>query len=138
MADVIICGVDKDGRVRPLGMKYDHKTGLASLAVSRGAGKNTFTGEYTDDETDTEIITPASGKKICVASVYVCGAGTTGEVYLDFQRSPTIVFRHYMTKYNQSFASDMHIEGSADTPLLLTTTTEPDVVFIIVNYRVVD
>lgn len=135
--DTVICGVNADGDVTPLGMKYDEETGLASLAVSRGAGKNTFTYEYTSAQTNTIIVNPGTTQKVCVASVYVCGDGTTGVVSLDFATSAIKVFRHYMTKYNTGFASDMHIEGAANENLGLTTTTGTDKVFIIVNYRLV-
>jgi len=133
----IICGVDADGRVYPLGMKYDEGTGLASLSVSRGAGKNTFSHVFNAAQTGSNIIIPGDTQKVCVASVYVCGEGTTGVVSLDFSAPGTAVFRHYMTKYNSSFASDMHIEGDANANLLLTTTTGADEVFIVVNYRLV-
>lgn len=134
---VVICGVDKNGRVYPLGVKYDESTELASLAVSRGAGKNTFTEEYTSAQTNTVIVNPGATQKVCVASVYVCGDGTTGVVSLDFATSGIKVFRHYMTKYQSSFASDTHIEGAANENLQLTTTTGTDTVFVIVNYRLV-
>jgi len=134
---VVICGVDRNGRVYPLGVKYDEGTGLASLAISRGSGKNTFSHVFTANQTNSNIINPGATQKVCVASVYVCGAGTTGEVALDFAAGNIEVFRHYMTKYNQSYASDMHIEGAADGNLLLTTTTGTDAVFIAVNYRLV-
>ena len=134
---VVICGVDADGRVYPLGAKYDHGTGLASLTVSRAGGKNTFTAELTQDYTDLVIVNPTTTQKVCVASVYVCGEGTTGVVELDFAVGAIKVFRHYMTKYNTSFASDMHIEGALNGNLLLTNTTGTDKVFIAVNYRLV-
>ena len=137
MSSAVICGVDKDGRVYPLGVKYDEGTGLASLAISRGAGKNTFSEEYAASQTSTVLVNPAATQKVCVASVYICGDGTTGNAYVHIQTSGTLVFKHYMTKYNQSFASDMHVEGRVGEDLLLTTTTGTDKVFIIVNYRLV-
>lgn len=133
----ILCGVDKNGRIYPLGVKYDEGTGLASLAVSRGAGKNTFAQEYTAAQEDTAIIIPGTLQKVCVASVFVKGDGATGVVSLDFATSEKKVFRHYMTKYNQSDAQDMHIEGAANEHLQLTTTTGTDKVFIVVNYRLI-
>lgn len=137
MPSAIICGVDKDGRVYPLGVHYDHLTGLASLAISRGAGKRTFTKTYASNQAQTVLVNPPSTQKVCVASVYVCGTGTTGVVELNFLTSLIAVFRHYMTKYNTSFGSDMHIEGAANENLTLTTTTGTDAVFLIVNYRLV-
>ena len=134
----VICGVDKDGRVYPLGAKYDQETGIASLAVSRGAGKNTFSEAYAAAQAATIIINPAATQKVCVASVYVGGDGAAGVVSLDFAVSGIKVFRHYMTKYNQSFASDMHVEGALNENLTFTTTTGADAVFIIVNYRLVE
>lgn len=133
----VICGVDKNGRVYPLGMKYDEETGLASLAVSRGAGKNTFSHEYLAEQTDLAIINPGATQKVCVASVYVAGRGVGGTVSLDFATSGIVVFRHYMTKYNTSFASDMHIEGALDENLTLNTDTGDNNVLVIVNYRLV-
>lgn len=133
----VICGVDKNGRVYPLGLKYDEITGIASLAVSRGAGKNTFSEEYNAAQAATVIVNPAATQRVCVASVYVAGDGAAGVVSLDFAGSGIKVFRQYMTKYNQAFASDMHIEGALDENLTLTTTTGADKVFIIVNYRLV-
>lgn len=133
----MLYGVDYAGRVYPLGVHYDEGTGLASLAISRGAGKNTFSQEYTANQTNTVIVNPGTMQKVCVASVYVCGTGTTGFVSLDFTAPSVKVFRHYMTKYAVSFASDMHIEGAADQNLLLTTTTGTDPTFIVVNYRLV-
>ena len=134
----VICGVDKNGKVYPLGVKYDQTTELASLAVSRGAGKNTFSQEYAAAQANTVIINPLATQKVCVASVFVCGNGAAGVVSLDFATSGIKVFRHYMTKYNNSFGSDMHIEGALNENLGLTTTTGTDTVFIIVNYRLVD
>ena len=133
----VICGVDKDGRVYPLGVKYDEGTGIASLAISRGAGKNTFSAEYAVSQTNEILVDVPATQKICVASVFVCGAGTTGDVYIHIETSGTLVFKHYMTKYNQSFATDMHVEGELGEDLLLTTTTDTDKVFIIVNYRLI-
>lgn len=133
----VICGVDKDGRVYPLGVKYDQGTGLASIVTSRGGGKNTFTAELTQSYTDLVIVNPTFTQKVCVASVYLCGEGTTGVVELDFAVGAIKVFRHYMTKYNQSFVSDMHIEGALNGNLLLTNTTGTDKAFLVVNYRLV-
>jgi len=135
---VLLCGVDKYGRVRPLGVKYDQGTGLASLAISRGAGKNTFAYEFLASTTDFPVVNPGLLQKVCVASVYCAGDGDAGAVELDFVAPNKAVFRHYMTKYNNSFASDMHIEGELNQNLLLTTTTGNTSLFLVVNYRLVD
>lgn len=133
----VICGIDKDGNVYPIGVKYDQLTGLASIVISRGGGKNTFSEEYNAAQAATVIVNPAATQRVCVASVFVCGDGAAGVVSLDFVASGIKVFRHYMTKYNSSFTSDMHVEGALDENLALTTTTGTDKVFIIVNYRLV-
>lgn len=135
----VICGVDKNGNVVPLGAKYDYGTGLASLAISRGAGKQTFSQHYAASVgIGTSIITPPSGKKLCIASVYCSGDGTTGSVILRFFTSDLEVFYHFMSKYNTSFTSDMHIEGAADEPLKLTSNTGETSMFLAINYRIVD
>ena len=137
MTSIVICGVDKNGRVYPLGVHYDEGTGLASLAISRGAGKNTFSQVYTANQTNIVIINPGTLQKVCVASVYCSGDGAAGIVSLDFATSSIKVFRHYMEKTDHSFASDMHIEGAANENLTLNTTTGATNVLIVVNYRLV-
>ena len=137
MTSAIMCVVNKDGDVLPLGGKYDEGTGLTSLVVSRGGGKNSFSEEYTAAQTATVIVNPSATQKVCVASVCCSGDGAAGVVSLDFAVSGKKVFRHYMTKYNRSDAQDMHIEGALDENLTLTTTTGTDTVFVVVNYRLV-
>lgn len=134
----VICGVDKNGKVYPLGIHRDNLTGLNNLVVSRAGGKNTFTAEYEAQQANTVIINPTGTQKVCVGSVFVCGNGTVGEVTLDFAVSVKLVFKHYMTKYQSSSMSAMHIEGAANENLTLTTSTGEDKVFIIVNYRIID
>lgn len=137
MPSVIICAVDKNGKVLPLGGKYDESTGLASLAISKGAGSNTFNQEYTANQTNLVIINPGTTQKVCIDGVMICGDGAAGAVSLDFAVSGIKVYRHYMTKMAHSMTSDMHIEGAANENLTLTTTTGATNVFISVNYRLV-
>lgn len=137
MAAVLICGTDKNGLHLPIGIHYDEKTGLASLAISRGAGKNTFTEEYAASQTNTAVLTPTAAQKLCIASVYCRGAGDTGTVSLDFATSSKKVFRHYQAKRDHSFDQDLHIEGAAGEALTLNTTTGNEDLWLVVNYRLV-
>ncbi|GAH59628.1 unnamed protein product, partial [marine sediment metagenome] len=50
---------------------HDYKTGKTCLIVSRAAGKVTFTEVYGSNQTNEDIITPASGKRLCIASAHV-------------------------------------------------------------------
>jgi len=117
---------------------YDYGTGLRSLLVTRGHGKNTFRKEYEAAQTNTILITCTSTQKIDVVGVYISGDGTTGEVRVFFACSQDLIFPHYMSKYATSGQKDTHIEGLAGESVALTTTTGTDKVFVLVLYRIVD
>jgi len=133
----VICGVDKNGRVYPLGVKYDEGTGLASLAISRGAGKNTFTELYEGQQIDVAIIEPSATQKLCIASIFSCADASKGTISLDFATSETKVYRHYCSRYQVSQSSDMHLEGALGEDLTLNTDELIEGFFITVNYRLV-
>lgn len=131
----IILFADDQGTYRAVDTVYDTKTGLVSLLVSRGHGKTTFTEEYTDNQTNLTIITPASGKKIDIVGVLIVTDATTGDVLLDFATSGKKVMRLYASAFARVVSFDMHIEGAVDEVLTLNTTTGANNVFVLVNYR---
>jgi len=120
------------------GTIYDYKTGELSLIVSRAAGKTTFTEEYGANQTDEDIITPASGKKICVAGIHTSMDADAGNISLDFATSNQKVWRHYGAKFKTSPSKDIHIHGDVDEPLTLNSTQGANNIFVMVNYREVD
>lgn len=117
---------------------YDHLTKKRSLLVSRGHGKSTFTEEYTAAQTNTAILTPASGKKLAVVGVLLSTDANTGVISLDFATSAKKVFRLYASAFAESVEDDLHIEGATDEALTLNSTTGTSNVFVLVNYRLVD
>lgn len=124
--------------VREIGTIHDYKTGKTSLLVSRAHGKNSFSEEYSTSQTNTMIITPASGKKLDIVSVMIDINGNTGTVSLDFATSLKKVMRVYVAKTQHTVSGDLHIDGATNEVLTLNTTTGDVEVFIIVNYREVD
>ena len=117
---------------------YDYKTGETSLVVSRAAGKTTFAEEYGSNQTNEEIITPASGRKICIAGVHTSMDADGGDISLDFATSNQKVWRHYGAKFKTSPSKDIHIEGNVDESLTLNSTQGANNIFVMVNYREID
>jgi len=121
----------------PITIIKDHITGKGSIATSRAAGKNTFTGEYEATQTDIDIITPASGKKLQIAGIITTASGNAEEIKLDFDTSEQKIWRHYISKFAALCGMDIAFKGDADEPLTLNWTLggEGDKIFVLVNYR---
>jgi hypothetical protein len=117
---------------------YDYKSGKTSLIVSRAAGKITFTEEYGSNQANQAIITPASGKKICVGGVLTAIDADAGDISLDFLTSGKKVWRHYGAKFKTQCGKDIHIDGAVDESLTLNSTQGANDIFLLVNYREVD
>jgi len=123
---------------RDIGTIYDYKSGRTCLIVSRAAGKTTFTEVYASNQTDEDIITPAAGKRLCIAGVHTSIDADTGNVLLDFATSNKIVWRQYGAKFKTVPSEDMHIDGGVDEPLTLNSTQGNNDLFVLVKYREVD
>ena len=117
---------------------YDHKSGKRSLIVSRAAGKTTFTEEYGSNQTDEEIITPASGKRLCIAGIHTSMDADAGNILLDFATSGQKVWRQYGARFKTTPSKDIHIEGDVDESLTLNSTQGVHNIFVMVNYREID
>jgi len=98
---------------------------------------NTFSAEYTGEQTDVNIITPSSGKRIQVFSILLHGTASSGTAALDFPTSGKKVARLYFTKAGQIYASRMKILGGVNEPLRLNISgvNSSDQTFVLVNYR---
>ena len=112
----------------------DQKSGKKALLTSFLEFLNTFSRVYTSNQTNLNIITPASGKKLCVHGVIVATDSNTGDVSLDFATSNIPVSRLYATRHQQQVAIHLHIEGAVNEPLTLNTTTGNNDLFIAVSY----
>lgn len=116
---------------------YDYSTNKKSILVSRGHGKSSFIEEYTENQTDLEIITCDDDKKIAVVGVYESTDASAGEIALDFKDKTIKIFRFYASKYQHSGEDDFHKKGTAGESVILNTTTGSNKAFVIVNYRIV-
>lgn len=114
---------------------YDELTGKYSLIVSRGAGKKTFSEEYTTDQTDLVIITGEAGYEIHVVGVYAATVSSTGVVEIDYLGETQKIFRLYATKYNQAGEDDFAYRGAPGESVKLSSTTGENALFVAVNYR---
>ena len=95
---------------------------------------NTFSRVYPANQTNLAIITPGSGRRLCIHSVSICTEANAGDVELDFQASGIPVGRCYATRFQTCCHINMHTEGGKNEPLRLTTTTGANDVFIAVSY----
>ena len=120
------------------GTIYDYKTDELSLIVTRAAGKNTFAEEYGSNQTNEDIITPSSGKKLCIAGIHTSMDADSGDILLDFAASGKKVWRHYGAKFKTSPSKDVHIDGGVDEALTLNSTQGAHNIFVMVNYREID
>jgi len=98
---------------------------------------DTFTEEYTGEQTNVDIITPSSGKRIEVHSILLHGSAGSGAVSLDFATSGIPVARLYLTKSGEIYASRVKIQGAVDEPLTLNISgvQASDTTFVAVNYK---
>ena len=117
---------------------YDYKTGETSIITSRAAGKTTFTEEYGSNQTNEAIITPAAGRKLCIAGIHTSMDADAGDISLDFVTSNKKVWRHYGAKFKTSPSKDLHIDGRVDESLTLNSTQGANNIFVMVNYREID
>lgn len=108
--------------------------GFYALVVNIDESQCSFSKVYTANQTNLDIITPASGQIVAVHGVFCATDSAAGEVALDLATSSKPVFRMYASKTQASAQSTMNIAGAADEPLTLNTTTGDNNTFLVVNY----
>jgi len=117
---------------------HDNITGRTSLAAADEVGMNTFTAEYTSNQTNNDIITPSSGKRISVIGGLTVTTASSGTIELDFPTSNKPIWRHYASKFSEAGAWKINITGQVDEPVRLNTSTGTENVFLMINYRETD
>ena len=117
---------------------HDNLTGRTSLATADEVGMSTFTAEYTSNQTNNDIITPSSGKRISVIGGLTVTTASSGEIRLDFPTSNKPIWRHYASKFSEAGAWKLNLTGAVNEPVRLNTTTGTEKVFIMINYRETD
>ena len=108
------------------------KTGLEALKVETQSIENTFTEEYTTNQTEQEIITPEEGNRLIVKDVSMHTKANSGTVNLDF--NGTKVARLYSSVNNRFSPTVSSIVGAVDEPIVLNSTTGDNELFISINY----
>lgn len=117
-----------------VGYARDYKTGIVSIATSRGIGKSSYTHEFEGDITDAEIITTSWPRKIQVTGMLTCSDSDAGDVKISL--SDKLIWAHYFTKFKTQGASDMAAVGDLGDPVLITSTPGAGKhVFVLINYR---
>ena len=114
---------------------YDENTSKHSLIVSRAGGKETFSEEYTSNQTDLVIIAGEAGYIIQVVGVYVAVDSNTGVVEIDYEDGGQKIFRVYASKYQHDGEDDFAYRGAPGKGVVLTSTTGDNKLFVVVNYR---
>ncbi|RLF29888.1 MAG: hypothetical protein DRJ99_03240 [Thermoplasmata archaeon] len=135
---VMAIAEDKDHTPKLITAIHDNLTGRTSLAIANEVGMNTFTAEYTSNQTNQDIITPSSGKRISVIGGLTVTTASSGEIKLDFPTSNKPIWRHYASKFSQAGLWKLNITGQVDEPVRLNTTTGSENVFLMINYRETD
>lgn len=117
---------------------HDYETGRWSECVTRSHGHPSYINEFNANQVNLAIITPPAGRRVCVGGVMSAAAGNIGQISLDFAVSVQPVWRHYVSAFRSVSQNDFHVEGGAGEALTLNTTTGANLIFLIVNYRIVD
>lgn len=109
--------------------------GRYALITNSDDSQCSFSEEYSNNQTNLNIVTPLAGNRLCIHGGYFATDGAAGEIHLDFLASGIKVFRMYPTKTTTTALSTMNVVGGVDEPLTLNTTVGADKkIFILVNY----
>lgn len=117
---------------------HDYETDRWSMLVSRSHGHPSYINEFNANQVNLAIITPPAGRRVCVGGVMSSADTNVGQISLDFATSGQIVWRHYVAQFRSTSQNDFHVDGDIGEALTLNTTTGANLVFLIVNYRIID
>ena len=117
---------------------HDYETDRWAMLVSRSHGHSSYTNEFNANQVNLPIITPPAGRRVCVGGVMSSADTNSGQISLDFLVSAQIVWRHYVAQFRSTSQNDFHVDGNIGEALTLNTTTGANLVFLIVNYRIID
>lgn len=106
-------------------------TGDNYLDVKSHSSDECFAGDYADAQTDTVIITPASGKRIKIIQVYVSTESITSDVALAFGSGAPQFFKLYTAKTQTHTGNLVCAAGAVDETVNLTC---PAKTFISIAY----
>ena len=124
--------------VKTVGGIYDNITGKFSIASSRGAGKSSHTGVFSENQIELHFISPSLGKKLMICGIITAIDADTGDIYMDFVGAGIPVWRHYGARFKNMCGMDMSIIGDVNDDLMINSTQGENDIFILVNYREID
>jgi len=81
--------------------------------------ESTVTGEIDTSAATSpvDVLTPSTGKKIDVRSVYIATDSTAGEVVVKFKNSGKLLGKIYCSKFAVVALGSVHIPGDVDEPV---------------------
>ena len=89
---------------------------------------------YSSNQTDTDVLTPPAGYKLCVRGINSITTSNSGAITIDFATSSQAVYDHYATVNSRNNSVGGHIVGAVDEPLTINTTTGSFPVSISIAY----
>ena len=98
----------------------------------------TFTLEYSGNQTNVDILTPTSGKRLQILGLVITTDDSTFVFTLDFATSTKTVFKAF-TSDDLGDLPTMNVFGNVDEPLRLNVSdTVGQDWFVLVNYAEID
>jgi len=97
---------------------YNKANDQEYLKVDPQRSIKTFTGEFSNSQTDTSIISPNSGNKIIVEYILIHSNGNVGEIDLDFDSGDKIG-KLYTSQNTRILLNNLTKEGAIDKDVLL-------------------
>jgi len=124
LAKIVGEDMGNTGSVEKVTLIKNQKHNQVAIMTDNAMFITTYTAELTGNQAAVTIITPASGKKLCVRNVYTAVDGDAGTIALDFATSTKIVHRHYSSGAGERIAgAGGHVLGAIDEVLTLNATT---------------
>lgn len=114
--------------------KITNSFGQTALFVDASMIEYRKVFRYSANQTNTIVLTPPSGYKLCVRNISSITESNTGEISIDFVTSNQPVYDHYVSVNSRNNVVGGHIVGAIDEPLTINTTTGANKVSISINY----
>ncbi len=80
----------------------------------------TYSNDFSQAQSSTDIITPSSGKYLKIKQVYASTADSATNITLEFSTSEIVVFKLYTDKKQAQAGNISAVKGAIDEPLTLT------------------
>lgn len=111
-----------------------NESGEGAMAVDPHMIETRTVFRYSTNQTNTTVLQPPSGKKLCVRGISSRTVANTGVIKMDFATSVIPVYDHYVSVQVADGQDSGHIMGAVDEPLTINTTTGANAVSISITY----